>query len=241
MEKFSSEDLQTSPLGLTLIIAVIVCDCFNIGLLLYGMRQMYFGIEISHPVYATLFCNLASVLTASAVEIVALPFLKDIRAETFVKSCASFYAIFHGTTWLVMSVLRYLYIVHSNWVHAKFPNSRSLTVISIGFIYLIYSICLATTLSVLVPNGWPYIEVNEMDPGPRMACVAAVFANYGCILGLSSIFYFLILHQRGAVGKNSVQVQPDKAEDVKQVVVSDFSEVEKKPFLIRAKKFVLLW
>ena len=80
-----------------------------------------------------------------------------------------------------------------------------------------------------------------MDPGPRMACVAAVFANYGCILGLSSIFYFLILHQRGAVGKNSVQVQPDKAEGVRQGMVSEFSELEIKPFLIRVKKIVLLW
>jgi len=221
MENTTSEDDQTLVKNyqcIVVVVLVIVCDCFNIGLLIYGMRQMYFGIEIGHPVYATLFCNLVSVLAASTIEVLVLPFLQDIRAETFVKSCAAFYAIFHGTTWLVMSVLRYLYIVHGSWLHVVFPDSRTLTVLSLGLIYLIYSICLVSTLFVLVPNGWPYIEVAEMGPGPKVACVAAVFANYGCILGLSSIFYYLILHQKGAVGKSSVQVQPRDAENV---VVSD--------------------
>ena len=209
MENFTTEVNQTivrnSPAIMTTVL-VMVCDCFNIGLTSYCIRQMYLGIEIGHPVYATLFCNLISVLAICIVEILVLPFLKNIRAETIVKSGAALYAMFQGTCWLVISILRYLYIVHNNWLHKKFQGTRTLTLLSIGLVYFVYSFCLGTLIPVLVHHGWPFIGMTEMDPTPRLICIGTLVANEGGILIVSSIFYFMILHHRGGIGKSSVDV-----------------------------------
>ena len=111
MENLTTDVNQTILLNSTLISMtdiVIICDCFNIVLTIYCIRQMYLGIEIGHPVYATVFCNLITVLAACIVEILVLPFIKNIRIETVVKSGAAFYAMFQGSALLVISVLRYL-------------------------------------------------------------------------------------------------------------------------------------
>jgi len=192
-------------------VLTIICDCFNIGMLSGGIRQMYLGIEIGHPVYATLFCNLVSVLVTSIVELLAIPFLNEIRVQTLVKSCATFYAIFHASAWLVMSVLRYLYIVHNDWVHKTFPEPKTLAAISIFSIYCIYGISISTIIPLFLVNGWPYRGVTEMEAASKIACTITVLASYICILGISSIFYFLILHQKGAIGKNCIGTLPSEA------------------------------
>ena len=58
-----------------MLVVAMICDCSNIGLLIFGIRKMYLAIEIGHPVYATLFCNLASALVSSIVELFVIPFL----------------------------------------------------------------------------------------------------------------------------------------------------------------------
>jgi hypothetical protein len=206
-----SEVVSHNPLEV--IIVTMVCDTLNIAALLCGICQMYLAIEIGHPVYATLFCNLISVLLSSTLEIVAIPFLEYIRVKTFVKNCTAFVVIFHACTWLVMSVLRYLYIVHNNWVHKTFPDARKLTVLSLCLTYCIYCITISTFLPLFFINKWPYIEVIEMEMTDRIACSITFLGSYICILGISSIFYTLILHQRGSIGKNCVGVLPAGLED----------------------------
>jgi hypothetical protein len=195
------------------IIVTMVCDTLNIAMLLYGIYHMYRAIEIGHPVYATLFYNLILVILASTLEIVAVPFLEYIRVQTFVKNCTAFVVIFHACTWLVMSVLRYLYIVHNNWVHKTFPDPRKLTILSLCLTCCIYCITILTFLPLFLINKWPYIEVIEMEMTDRIACSIAFLASYICILGISSIFYTLILHQRGSIGNNCVGVLPAGLED----------------------------
>jgi len=174
------------------IIVTMVCDTLNIAMLLYGIYHMYRAIEIGHPVYATLFYNLILVILASTLEIVAVPFLEYIRVQTFVKNCTAFVVIFHACTWLVMSVLRLL---------------------SLCLTCCIYCITILTFLPLFLINKWPYIEVIEMEMTDRIACSIAFLASYICILGISSIFYTLILHQRGSIGKNCVGVLPAGLED----------------------------
>ena len=224
MENFTTEVNQTivrnSPAIMTTVL-VMVCDCFNIGLTSYCIRQMYLGIEIGHPVYATLFCNLVSVLAVCIVEILVLPFLKNIRIETFVKSGSALYAMFQSVSWLVISVLRYLYIVHNNWLHKNFQSNRTLTALSIGLVYFLYGICLGNLIPVLIYHGWPFIGMTDMDPTPRLICLGTLVANESGILIVSSIFYFMILHQRGGIGKSSVDVLTAAASEEEQKSVSN--------------------
>jgi len=195
------------------IIAAMICDSFNIVVLLFSIRQMYLAIEIGHPAYAVLFCNLIAVILASAAEIAALPLLEFIRVQTFVKNCTAFVVIFHACTWFVMSVLRYLYIVHNDWVHKTFPDARKLTILSLCLTYCIYCITVLTFLPLFLIKKWPYIEVIEMDMADRIACSIAFLGSYIGILGISCIFYFLILQQKGSIGKNSVGVLPAELEE----------------------------
>ena len=215
---------RTSSSSIEVTAAIMSCDALNIVVLTYGLRQMYLGIEISHPVYATLFCNLMSVLAASIIEMISLPFLNgSIRAETFAKSCAAFYALFHNCSWLVMAILRYLYIVNSHWIHQNFPDPKRLTAISIFAIYGIYILNLSSTIPLLVVNGWPYIELSEMSDVARKVCGLPVLVNYLSIICLSCIFYILILHQRGGIGKNSVGIAAAAAAEQGQESSKDVS------------------
>jgi len=212
METFTSESNETIVANTQVIlttVVVIIVDCFGIGLIIYCMRKMYLGIEIGHPIYATLFCNLVTVLAVCITEILILPFLKNIRFETFVKSSAAYYGVFQGVILLVLSVLRYLYICHNVWLHEHFPNISYLTALSVGSIYMVYSICMANILPVYIHHGWPFKGMTDMDLHPRLVCAGTLVLNETVILVLSSIFYFLILSHRGGIGKNSVDVLPD--------------------------------
>ena len=123
-----------------------------------------------------------------------------------VKSGAAFYAMFQGSALLVISVLRYLYIVHNNWLHKNFQSTKTLVCLSIGLLYIVYSFCLGSLIPVLVHHGWPFIAITEMDPTPRLICIGTMVANESGILIVSSIFYFMILHHSGRICKSSVGV-----------------------------------
>jgi hypothetical protein len=104
----------------------------------------------------------------------------------------------------VLSVLRYLFILHSDWVHKRFPDLRILTAASLLLIYLQSSAPIITVLVVATSNGWPYIEVVEMKMGPRLLCNASILGSYLVFFGASTFFYFLILRNRTRMGQNSV-------------------------------------
>jgi hypothetical protein len=56
----------------------IILELSNIILLLTCTHLIYFGIEISHPVYAVLFSNLIVALISSFINSVIFPFVKNI-------------------------------------------------------------------------------------------------------------------------------------------------------------------
>jgi len=203
------------------VIATVICDGFNIGVLIFSLWQMYLGIEVGHPVYATLFCNLMFVLFVSIVELILTPFLNQIRVETLIKSSSGFCGLFHISTWLVMSALRYGYIVHSDWVHKTFSDTRTLAVMSITAVFLIFGISMSILVSTLIVNGWPYLAVTEMDQEAKIACMMAMLSCSVFILSFSNIFFVLILHERGAIGKSAVDILPAEPEVKEPSVVSE--------------------
>ena len=72
-------------------------------------------------------------------------------------------------------------------------------------------------------NGWPYIELSEMSDEARKVCGLPVLVNYLSIICLSCIFYILILHQRGGIGKNSVGIAAAAAAEQGQESSKDVS------------------
>jgi hypothetical protein len=44
----------------------------------------------------------------------------------------------------------------------------------------------------------------ELEKTPKLICILSILLTYFVLLGSSCFFYFLILHQRGKMGQNSV-------------------------------------
>jgi hypothetical protein len=79
-------------------VMVIACftNFFTSVLLLVGIVKMYQTIELGHPVYAVLFCDLVSVLMTSIVEMTAVWFLDQIRLirNSFVYSLKKYFHLY---------------------------------------------------------------------------------------------------------------------------------------------------
>ena len=179
-------------------------DIVNIILLTVSLVLMYQGIEISHPIYGSLFCNLGSALLTSVAEIFLLVLVTEIRATTIIKACSSLYLLFHCSSWGVISILRYAYIVHPDWLHGKFPEPRVLLITSLVSIYSSFMLCSSAIFGVIVYCGWPYVEAYDMDIRRKLACLLTNLLSYLLLLGVSCYFYYRLLRRRGTMGQNSV-------------------------------------
>ena len=179
-------------------------DVVNIILLIVSLILMYKGIEILHPIYGCLFCNLGSALLASVAEIFLLVLVTEFRATTIIKACSIFSILFHCSSWGIISILRYTYIVHPDWLHDKFPDPRVLLITSLVSIYLSFMVCGTAMVGVSVYCGWPYIEAYDMDIGRKLACLLTCLMSYLLLLGVSCYFYCRLLRRKGAIGQNSV-------------------------------------
>ncbi len=87
---------------------------------------MYNGIDIEHPVFRVLFCNLIAAFFLSAVNLVAFPFNLEIKYSTIVTGTNASCLIFHCCCWFVVSLLRYLYIIHKDWLLNRYPDPKYL-------------------------------------------------------------------------------------------------------------------
>ena len=179
-------------------------DVVNIILLIVSLILMYKGIEILHPIYGCLFCNVGSALLASVAEILLLVLVTEFRASTIIKACHSWSILFHCSAWGIISLLRYAYIVHPDWLHDKFPDPRALLITSLVSIYSFFMVCGSAINGVFVYCGWPYIEAFDMDIHRKLVCVSTLLMSYLLLLGVSCYFYYRLLRRKGALGQNSV-------------------------------------
>ena len=178
----------------------------NILVLLAGSVQMYNGIEISHPIYATLFFNMIVTLLSSVVDIFVFPFVYSVKYTTLVNGNSALCVLFHVCGWFVLSVLRYFYIVHPTKLHNRFPEPRVLSGLSIVSLVVIFMLSCVIVLGTMVYFGWPQVKIYHMETGPKIICVATILCIYTVMLSLSCLFYILVLRQRGKLGVNQVAV-----------------------------------
>ena len=78
-------------------------EIFNVILLLISIRQMYQGIEILHPVFLILFCNLIATFLSSTMSIFAYLFEACIKYSTFIIANSGVCLIFHCCCWCLIS------------------------------------------------------------------------------------------------------------------------------------------
>ena len=183
---------------------ITITDLFNVVLLVVGLNLMYRGIEISHPVFGVLFCNLIVALSTSITEILAVETVSNIRVTTIAGCFTAALVHFHCCCWCILSILRYLYIVHSDWLISRCPQSNRILLISLLTIFTMFFILSAYVFGIVIYFGWPYTEVYEMDLGAKLTCVACLLSSYFLLLGISCFFYIILLRRKGAAGINRV-------------------------------------
>jgi hypothetical protein len=167
---------------------------------------MYNGIEISHPIYATLFCNMVITLLSSVIDVFIFPFVTNFKYSTLVNGNSVLCLLFHFCSWFVLSVLRYFYIVYPDQLHQRFPEPKVLSSIAIISDILIFTINCAGMLGTLMYFGWPQIKMYYMPTTHKIISISTILSIYVLLLSLSCCFYILILRKRGKLGINQVAV-----------------------------------
>lgn len=199
MEDHQNADLVSEWKSITICVEIN-----NSIMLLIGIYHMYFGIEISHPVYGILFGNLIIALSSSLINIFVFPFVTDFKYSTLVNGSSVTYLVFYLSCWLVLSVLRYLYIIKTNWLHEKFTETKTLLLVAYVGVFSVFTVSYASILGTLMGYGWPAIKATDMPTMNKIICIAIIFVNFIFLLGGSCIFYIAILRKRGKLGKNHI-------------------------------------
>ena len=184
----------------------LIPSVINIAFLLIGTCQMYLGIEINHPIYCTLFLNLIVTLFSSIIDILIFPFVSvaEVKYSAMVNGNGVVCLLFHCCSWSISSVLRYIYIIHPNWLHKKFQEARTLCLLATLSILAIFSLSFGTILGTVMYCGWPYKRRNEMSSKEKAICTSSILTIYLSLVGSSCIFYVMILRKRGKLGINHV-------------------------------------
>ena len=115
---------ESNSFDIGMPLLLVIPDYFNIFFLLLALFGMYHGVEISHPLYSMLFVNLIIPLSASVTNICAYQIVSTERYIMISNFLNALCLQFHCNCWCVTSVIRYIYIVHENWIHNKIPIMR---------------------------------------------------------------------------------------------------------------------
>jgi amino acid transporter len=193
-----------------------------------GILQMYNGVEIEHPVFRVLFCNLVVAFISSAVNIIVYPFEKNVRYSTIINGNNGFYYLFHCCSWLIVSILRFIYIIHKDWLFKRFPDPKVLNRLAIASVFLSFLTCWLILIIVIVLCGWPRLKIFEMPMPQKAMSAGTLLGLYILLICISCFFYLLILRKRGKLRNN--KVGPDnskikvKSSDCK-IITNQFGDV----------------
>ena len=168
---------------------------------------IYKGIEIEHPVYAVIFCDLIVTLVSSLINVVVLPFASnDFRFTALANGNSVLCLHFHCCCWVVLSVLRYLYIVKEKWLDEKLLGSRVRLLVAFAALAALFLTNVTSVLGIVVYFGYPEIRVMDLALSQKLTAMAVILANLIGMIMTSCLCYFQILRQKGHLMNNSVDV-----------------------------------
>ena len=127
---------------------------------IYGMFQ---GIEIIHPLYTVLFLNLLVSLLSTVVNIVAFSFLSIEKYFIVTNLSNSQSSYFHCTSWCITSIIRYIYIFHSDWIHRMIPSARLKCILATVISFTYSFMQCSPTFAVVISYGKQFNFVLFMN------------------------------------------------------------------------------
>ena len=151
MAQNGSAALESVGIGLKM--CIIIPELINMAFLLLGIYGMYRGIEVQHPLYAVLFSNLIVALLSSIINTTVFGFISLHQYIRVSNITNGFSVYFHGTCWLLSSLIRYVYIMHNDWLFSKFPDVKKQCWIALGFEIALGIMFMMPTLGTFIYLG----------------------------------------------------------------------------------------
>jgi len=182
---------------LEIVCGQVVFELICSALLFTVSYYTYKGIEIRHPVYAILFCDLIVALASSLTNAVILPFVPTYKYTGLANGNNMFCLIFHFCCWLILSIQRYLYITKKTWLDTKFPEPDSLLKISLMSLIILYIISAGSSITTAIYFGYPKVKIMDMSLEHKITWVIVLLCNFVIMLLVSCWCYVQILRQRG--------------------------------------------
>jgi hypothetical protein len=182
----------------------VIFEVLSSAILFTGSYYTYRGIEIRHPVYAVLFCDLIVALASSLINGVIFPFVSTYRYTSLANGSNVLCLIFHSCCWCILSIQRYLYITKKTWLEQKFPDPSRLLKASLLSLIVLVTFNMGSGLGIVIYYGYPKVKVMEMSLEHKIPCVIVLLCNYVVMLLISCWCYAEILRLRGKFGQNSV-------------------------------------
>jgi hypothetical protein len=121
-------------------VVLLLPEYANIFLFFVGIFGMFNGVEISHPIFSVLFTNLVMGLISTFLNIFGYIFLSFDRYVGYSNGCNGLFLSFHCSVWCITSILRYIYVLHSDWIDEKFADQRKLSFISVASVFILFAI-----------------------------------------------------------------------------------------------------
>jgi hypothetical protein len=131
----------------------IVPELIAIAFLLLAIYGMYQGIEVQHPLYAILFFNLIVSLISSIINTTVFGFISLDKYVRVSNVTNGFSIYFHGTCWLLSSFIRYVYILHKDWLFSKVPDVKKQCWIALGLEITLVFMFMLPVLGTLILLG----------------------------------------------------------------------------------------
>ena len=138
---------------------ILFPDCTSLVCLLAGICGMFQGIEVCHPIYAVLFTNLVSALLSTILNLVLFTNLEIETYVRFANASNGWYLVFHCNAWCITSILRYLYILHSDWVDQNFPSQKKLAKLTVVITFLSYVVLISPMIAISINLGKFYMSI----------------------------------------------------------------------------------
>jgi uncharacterized membrane protein len=102
--------------------------------------------------------------------------------------------VFHYSSWCILSILHYLYIIHIDWLHKTFPQTSTIGHLAIVATVLTHALGVAINLTASVLRGWPRKKMLEASTLVIIIRETTHMGTFLLLIGISS--YFILCMQR---------------------------------------------
>ncbi len=88
--------------------------------------------------------------------------------------------LFHCTDWCLVSILRYAYILHEDWLHDRWPDPKKLRSFSLISLFSVFSGLCLVDFSGFVVIGWSYkwSKYSSVEALPQKSLVSVWNATF---------------------------------------------------------------